>query len=64
MPTLGTDVEPFLIAVAIDEAALRKLPDADYRQRMRTLYFNLNDKRTQTSVEEWYWEKYLQQTSL
>lgn len=38
-------VEPFLIAAAIEEAVHKKKTDAEYKTRMRTIMFNLKDKK-------------------
>lgn len=38
-------VEPFMIAAAIEEAVHSQKTDAEYKTRMRTIIFNLRDKK-------------------
>lgn len=38
-------VEPFMIAAAIEEAVHSTKNDAEYKTRMRTIIFNLKDKK-------------------
>jgi transcription elongation factor S-II len=38
-------VEPFLVAAAVEEAVHRMKTEAEYKTRMRTIIFNLKDKK-------------------
>ena len=42
---LHADVEPFMIAAAIEEAVHVQKSEAEYKTRMRTIIFNLKDKK-------------------
>jgi transcription elongation factor S-II len=41
----AADVQPFLIAAAIEEIVHSQKTEAEYKARMRTIIFNLKDKK-------------------